>query len=149
MFCSDVLDWVKGVTGSQDGCPRDTSNPLPGIAGCYQIDPSLYSTEKQNLNDWHFVQISWDDTTGTFTWLNNAGVSWALTPIPSGDRWDTTNLAVGPDCPYYYSFYYPYKFASLEWEGMPGRSTVLAIKGPGGEPYLRKAAFPCNCPQTC
>ena len=29
MFFSDVLDWVKGVTGSQDGCPRDTTNPPP------------------------------------------------------------------------------------------------------------------------
>ena len=37
MFFSDVLDWVKGVTGSQDGCPRDTTNPPPP-SGCMTVD---------------------------------------------------------------------------------------------------------------
>jgi len=32
-----VLDWVKGVTGSQDGCPRDTTNPPPP-SGCMTVD---------------------------------------------------------------------------------------------------------------
>ena len=62
----------------------------------------LNSKDKQN--DWHFVRITWNDATGTFTWRNRAGAKWGLTPIPEGDDdWVTDKLEVGPECPYYNS----------------------------------------------
>ena len=62
----------------------------------------LNSKDKQN--DWHFVRITWNAATDTFTWRNRAGVKWGLTPIPEGDDdWVTDKLEVGPECPYYNS----------------------------------------------
>ena len=113
---------------------------LSGIIGCYHIDFSLYFDEE--VNDFHFVNITWNRETSAFTWKNKAGVSWNLTPIIIDGELDTTKLAVGVDCPYYESedgihgrMDNGYKFAALEWEGLPGSSKVLSIIGPSGPYY--------------
>ena len=108
---------------------------ISGVVGCYQVDPSLYSTEEHN--DWHYVRITWNDD-GTFEWRNRAGYHWSLAPIPKGeDDWDTTKLQVGPECPYFKD---GHTFAAVEWEGEPGHSVVSTIKGPWGEAFLREDA---------
>ena len=110
---------------------------ISGIIGCYQIDSVIYGPEKQN--DWHLVNITWNMATSAFTWKNKAGSSWTLTQIfINSEKLDTTKLAVGPDCPYYY---FGYRFADLEWKGVPGSSDVSTINGPWEEPYQRR---PCN-----
>ena len=109
----------------------DTTSFTSVVIGCYETaHPS---------NDWHYVQITWNENAGTFTWKNRAGATWSLTLIPMGDEWNTTNLAVGPECPYYNS---GHKFAGLEWKGIPGASEISTVRGPWNEPYQRKA-----CPQ--
>ena len=111
-----------------------SSSLTSGIIGCY---------ERANpINPWHYVQITGDKNARNLTWENREGVTWILTLIPKGDGWNTTNLAVGPDCPYFNHVPNPHKFAGLEWKGMPGASVLSAIRGPGNEAYQRKA-----CPQ--
>ena len=101
---------------------------VSGIVGCYQrANPE---------NDWHYVQITWDENADSFTWENRAKSSWSLTLIPVGGGWNTTHLAVGPENPY---FNYGHKFAGLEWKGVPGASELSAIRGPWHEAYQRTA----------
>ena len=106
----------------------DTPSFTDGVIGCYERPtPS---------NDWHYVQITKSKNTDTFTWENRAGKTWSLLLIPGADDgWNTTNLAVGEDCPYFVS---GHKFAGLEWKGQPGASELSAIRGPGNELYQRK-----------
>ena len=97
---------------------------------------TLYSKDKQN--DWHFVRITWNAATDTFTWRNRAGAKWGLTPIPKGeDDWVTDRLEVGPECPYYNSTR-PHRYAGVEWEGEAGFSEVSRILGPWEEAYLKQ-----------
>ena len=103
---------------------------ISGITGCYQIDSELYAPENQN--DYHFVNITWNTATSAFTWKTRIGVSWTLTQIFIDGELDSTKLAVGSDCPYYQ---HGYKFATLEWKGVPGSSDVSTIMGPGEEPF--------------
>ena len=99
--------------------------------------PQFYSTGQ--MNGWHLVQITWSNTTNTFTWYNHAGFSWSLTPIPKGNEdYDTTKLKVGPECPYFKKGHKKGEFAAVEWEGQPGYSDVSTIKGPWEEAYLRQ-----------
>ena len=108
---------------------------ISGIIGCYHIDFTLYFGKE--VNDWHFVTITWNRERSAFTWQNKAGATWTLKPIIIDGEWDTTKLAVGVDCPYYAPAEWGdgYKFADLEWEGVPGSSNVSTIRGPSG-PYL-------------
>ena len=56
-------------------------------------------------------------STGTFTWRNRAGVSWSLSPIPSGEKdWDTSKLEVGPECPYFDAGPLPHKYGCETFE---------------------------------
>ena len=103
---------------------------ISGIIGCYQIDPALIDPTQQN--SYHSGNITWNKETSAFIWKNKAGASWTLTLIFIDGELDTTRLAVGHDCPTYQN---GYKFAALEWEGVPGSSNVSTIRGPSG-PYL-------------
>ena len=105
----------------------DKTSFVSGIIGCYQrANPD---------NDWHHVQITWDEDADTFTWENRAKQNWSLTLIPLGGGWNTTNVAVGPENPYTNA----HKFAGLEWQGVPGASELSAIRGPSNEAYQRTA----------
>ena len=59
--------------------------------------------------------------------------------IPMGGGWNTTHLAVGPDCLYFND---GHEFAGLEWQGESGASVLSTISGPHSELYQREA-----CPQ--
>lgn len=103
------------------------SSFISGVIGCYQLP--------NPTNDWSYVEITWNENAGSFTWENRAKKKWSLTLIPIGTDWDTTNLAVGSENP---NFNEGYKFAGLEWKGVPGKSELSAIKGPWNVAYLRK-----------
>ena len=73
-------------------------------------------------NNWHYVKITHNLATNTYTWKNRAGVSWTLYPKSSSE------LRVGTDCPYYKN---GHKVA---------RFTSVGVYGPWGELYKREDA---------
>ena len=103
-----------------------------GIIGCYHVDDALFGPKDKN--EYHFVNITWNRGTSVFTWKTKAGASWTLKPIFIDGKLDTTQLAVGHDCPYYKD---GYKFAALEWEGLPGSSNITTINSHHNEMYQR------------
>ena len=58
--------------------PYNPAHFIAGVVGCYRIDGSLIPPALQN--EWHFVEIIWDDEAQSFRWQNRAGVSWQLHP---------------------------------------------------------------------
>ena len=121
-LCKSTSTPIDNVGGEKPVPPAFTS----GVSGCY---------EKANPgNDWHHVQISWNEAEGAFTWTNRAGTSWSMTMILDGSGWSTANLAVGPDCPYFGD---GYEFAALEWQGDPSASELSTIGGPSSDLYHR------------
>lgn len=51
-------------------------------------------------NDWHYVTITYDSASNTYTWKNRAGKSWTLSSSSTFNK-----LEVHADCPYYASGY--------------------------------------------
>ena len=92
------------------GVQNNEENLVPGIIGWYQID--LSQAPKNRDTSWDNVQITWNAATNAFTWANQAGVSWTLKPISGKGGWDTTQLTVGNDNPYYQD---GYTTAKIEW----------------------------------
>ena len=101
------------------------------VTGDYVIDGY-----EGNKNDWHYVNISWDDETEEFTWSNRAGVEWTLreTDFPN-------MLEVGEDCPYYGS---GHTTASLVFNE---DGSVKSIAGPWNEIYLKSDDKPLVEPE--
>ena len=79
------------------------ANPF-SVIGMYKRIPPL--------NDWHYVTITYDSKTLTYTWENRASRKWSLYPTDKDDE-----LRVGEDCPYYSD---GYKIARITEEGIFG-----------------------------
>ena len=122
-----IDDPITATTASITVASVDKTSLISGIIGCYQ--------RPNPTNDWQYVQITWNENAGTFTWENRAKIIWSLALIPLGDDWNTTHLAAGPENPYFND---GHKFAGLKWKGVPGNSELSAINGPWNEAYLRK-----------
>ena len=104
-----------------------------------------YDQTSPDRNDWHYAEVTWNESAKAFNWRNRDGFQWSLKPISMGNgKWDTTKLKVGPECPYSYDNYPDngYKFAVVTWKGEPGHSKVNRIRWDGesrrGEEYLRE-----------
>lgn len=80
------------------------------------------------MNNWHIVKLTTADFK-TFKWTNKAGVSWTLTVASVDARGQPTAFHVGADCPYHKNGYHLAKV----FYGSSGN--LLAISGPGNEPY--------------
>ena len=79
-------------------------------------------------NMWHYISISYDETTNSYKWTNNAGVSWTLYPSQNFDT-----LKVGTDCPYYTKGYKTAKF------------NQMGIYGPSNEFYTKTGKAIIHC----
>ena len=101
---------TSSIASSFGGVQNNEENLVPGIIGWYQIDLSV--APKNRDTSWDTVQITWNAATNAFTWANKAGVSWTLKPISGKGGWDTTQLTVGNDNPYYQD---GYTTAKIEW----------------------------------
>ena len=73
-------------------------------------------------NNWHYVNVTYNEESNTYTWSNRAGRSWTMR---SSKKYD--ELRVDPDCPYYASGYTKAKF------------TEEGIYGVGNELYTKKS----------
>ena len=87
---------------------------MPGICGCYQIDQSI-APQNRDTN-WDDVEVTWNPATNAFVWTNRARVSWSLNPISGTSGWDTTQLTVSNDNPYFVD---GYTTAKIEWVRLP------------------------------
>merc|ERR1719331_3425628 len=120
------------VSSSFSGTQNNEETIIPGIMGYYEIDRSIASEDRDT--NWDVVQVTWNAGSNTFTWTNLAGVSWSLSPISGSGGWDTTQLTVGNENPYFND---GYTSAKIEWGTEEGSQVVTTIKGPWGWPYLR------------
>ena len=87
---------------------------MPGVIGFYQIDLSI-APQNRDTN-WDVVEVTWNPATNAFVWTNLAGVSWSLNPISGTGGWDTTQLTVSNDNPYFVD---GYTTAKIEWVRLP------------------------------
>ena len=105
------LAFILAIATSASCHHLSTEQFVHGISGFFEIDHDLYAPGQQN--DWHGVEIIWNQNKGAFTWQNRAGVTWTLTPLMGeGGSWDETKLLVGNECPYRYE---GHEFAKIEW----------------------------------
>ena len=102
-------EW-SSIPSSFKGVQNNEENLVPGIIGWYKIDLSI--APKNRDPAWDRVEITWKADTNSFTWSNQAGVSWTLKPISGKGGWDTTQLTVGNDNPYFTD---GYTTAKIEW----------------------------------
>ena len=98
------------VSSSFSGTQNNEETIIPGIMGYYEIDRSIASEDRDT--NWDVVQVTWNAGSNTFTWTNLAGVSWSLSPISGSGGWDTTQLTVGNENPYFND---GYTSAKIEW----------------------------------
>merc|ERR1712241_552268 len=128
-----LITFVLAIAASVSCHHLSTEEFVDGISGFFEIDHDLHAPGQHD--DWHGVEIIWNQNKGAFTWQNRAGVTWTLTPLmgSSGD-WDESKLAVGNDCPYKND---GHEFAMIEWGSLEGSEVVTTIWGPWNEPYLR------------
>ena len=96
---------------------QNEENLIGGIMGYYEIDRSICLQGQDVSDDWNFVEIDYSSATNTFTWTNRAGVSWTMSPISGSGGWDTTQLTVGNDNPYFMD---GYTSAGIEWVSSEG-----------------------------
>ena len=94
-------------------------NLIRGVMGYYEIDRTICLQGQDISDDWNFVKITHNAATNTFTWANMAGVSWTMSPISGSGGWDTTQLTVGNDNPYFMD---GYTSARIEWVSSEGIS---------------------------
>ena len=83
---------------------------ISGVVGYYEIDTSMAPATRDRA--WDSVEVTWSRATNTFTWTNKAGVSWSMTPVSGSGGWDTTQLKLGNDNPYFMD---GYTSARMEW----------------------------------
>ena len=102
----------SGYEGNQYWSGNNAENLIRGVIGYYEIDRSICLRGQDISDDWNFVKITHNAATNTFTWANMAGVSWTMSPISGSGGWDTTQLTVGNDNPYFMD---GYTSARMEW----------------------------------
>ena len=83
-----------------------------------QFENYLYDNGGKNNS--HYVTITYNNATETYTWKNQAGENWTLYPTAK-----LNELKVGPDCPYYSDGY------------IVAKLTTDGVYGPGNELYTR------------
>ena len=84
-----------------------------------QFENYLYDNGGKNSS--HYVTITYNNASKTYTWKNQAGANWTLYPT-----FKFNELKVGPGCPYYSDGHIVAKF------------TMDGVYGPGNELYTRK-----------
>ena len=109
----------SGYEGNQYWSGNNAENLIRGVIGYYEIDRSICLRGQDISDDWNFVKIDYNVAANTFTWTNMAGVSWTMSPISGSGGWDTTQLTVGNDNPYFMD---GYTSASIEWVSSEGIS---------------------------
>merc|ERR1711884_844556 len=124
-------EW-SSISSSFTGVQNNQDNVVPGVIGFYQIDLSI-APQNRDTN-WDVVEVTWNPATNAFVWTNLAGVSWSLNPISRTGGWDTTQLTVSNDNPYFVD---GYTTAKIEWGVEEGVQVVTTIKGPWNWSYLR------------
>ena len=80
--------------------------------------------DHEGVSDWHYVTITYNEASNTYTWKNRAGATWTLSSTINSNR-----LRVHEDCPYFKT---GYKIATFNQMG---------IYGPGNEFYVKKGTF--------
>ena len=106
-------DW-SSISSSFTGVQNNQDIVVPGICGCYQIDQSI-APQNRDTN-WDDVEVTWNPATNAFVWTNRARVSWSLNPISGTSGWETTQLTVSNDNPYFVD---GYTTAKIEWVRLP------------------------------
>ncbi|XP_066925289.1 uncharacterized protein [Clytia hemisphaerica] len=97
----------------------------PAYVGTFE---NLQYVEGVDKNDWHYVTITYNAASKSYTWSNQAGVSWSLYPTSKSGE-----LRVGQDCPYYSTGHTIANF------------TADGVYGPWDEFYSRKVGNPLLC----